>query len=146
MEEIVAQVQHVSQLIGEISSATSEQATGIGQVGDAINQLDQVTQQNAALVEESAAAADSLRQQAARLAEVVRVFKLGGASDAVQPLARAEAANSPVIARSAPQAVKSAPSAKTKARPATAPSATEPTHAHAVSQPGKTGTDNWETF
>jgi len=146
MEEIVAQVQHVSQLIGEISSATSEQATGIGQVGDAINQLDQVTQQNAALVEESAAAADSLRQQAARLADVVRVFKLGGASDAVQPSARAEAANAPVIARRTPQAVKSAPSAKTKARPATARAATEPTHADAVSQPGKTGTDNWETF
>jgi len=62
-------------LIGEISSATPEQATGIGQVGDAVNQLDQVTQQNAALVEESAAAADSLRQQAASLADVVSVFK-----------------------------------------------------------------------
>jgi methyl-accepting chemotaxis protein len=79
MDEIVAQVQRVTQLIGEISTATSEQATGIGQVGDAVAQLDQVTQQNAALVEESAAAADSLRQQADRLAEVVGVFKLGSA-------------------------------------------------------------------
>ncbi len=76
MEGIVAQVQRVSDLIGEISSATSEQTTGISQVGEAVTQLDQVTQQNAALVEQSAAAADSLRHQAAKLAEVVSVFRL----------------------------------------------------------------------
>ncbi len=79
MEEIVAQVQRVTKLIGEISSATAEQATGIGQVGNAVAQLDQVTQQNAALVEESAAAAESLKHQAATLAEVVGAFKLAGA-------------------------------------------------------------------
>jgi methyl-accepting chemotaxis protein len=61
MDAIVTQVQRVSQLIGEISSATAEQSTGIGQVGDAVTQLDQVTQQNAALVEQSAAAAESLK-------------------------------------------------------------------------------------
>jgi len=76
MEGIVAQVQRVSDLIGEISSATSEQTTGISQVGEAVTHLDQVTQQNAALVEQSAAAADSLRHQAAKLAEVVSVFRL----------------------------------------------------------------------
>ena len=76
MEGIVAQVQRVSDLIGEISSGTSEQTTGISQVGEAVTQLDQVTQQNAALVEQSAAAADSLRNQAAKLAEVVSVFRL----------------------------------------------------------------------
>lgn len=76
MGDIVAQVLHVSQLIEEISRATDEQTGGIGQVGDAVNQLDNVTQQNAALVEESAAAAESLRHQADKLAEVVRVFHL----------------------------------------------------------------------
>jgi methyl-accepting chemotaxis protein len=76
MDEIVTQVRRVTQLIGEISSATSEQSTGIGQVGQAVAQLDQVTQQNAALVEESAAAAQSLRQQAASPIDVVKVFKL----------------------------------------------------------------------
>ena len=76
MGEIVTQVKRVSQLIGEISNATCEQSGGISQVGDAIGQLDQVTQQNSALVEESAAAAESLKQQAARLAEVVGAFKL----------------------------------------------------------------------
>ncbi|MET0384220.1 MAG: methyl-accepting chemotaxis protein [Burkholderiaceae bacterium] len=76
MEQIVEQVQRVTLLIGEVSSATSEQSSGIGHIGHAVAQLDQVTQQNAALVEESAAAAESLRQQAARLAEVVSVFKV----------------------------------------------------------------------
>ncbi len=76
MNAIVAQVQRVSQLISEISSASTEQSLGINQVGEAVTQLDQVTQQNAALVEESAAAAESLRHQAAGLAEAVSVFKL----------------------------------------------------------------------
>ena len=79
MNDIVSQVRRVSTLIGEISHASEQQTTGIGQVGDAVSQLDQVTQQNAALVEESAAAAESLSQQAAHLARTVAVFKLGAA-------------------------------------------------------------------
>jgi len=79
MADIVSQVQRVSQLIAELSNASGEQSTGIHQVGDAVAQLDQVTQQNAALVEESAAAAESLRVQAANLAEAVRVFRLAEA-------------------------------------------------------------------
>ncbi len=76
MEDIVDQVKRVNDMIGEISSASREQSTGIGQIGDAVTQLDQVTQQNAALVEESAAAAESLNQQAAQLSRVVATFKL----------------------------------------------------------------------
>jgi methyl-accepting chemotaxis protein len=76
MDDIVTQVHRVSELIGRISAATLQQTTGIDQVGQAVTGLDQTTQQNAALVEQSAAAADSLRQQAAKLAETVRVFKL----------------------------------------------------------------------
>jgi methyl-accepting chemotaxis protein len=76
MGEIVDQVRRVSELIGAISSASLEQSTGIGQIGDAVNQLDQVTQQNAALVEESAAAAESLKHQAAALAATVAVFRV----------------------------------------------------------------------
>lgn len=78
MNNIVAQVKRVNDLIGEISAASMEQSTGIGQIGDAVNQLDQVTQQNAALVEESAAAAESLKHQAAQLAQTVSVFKVAG--------------------------------------------------------------------
>jgi aerotaxis receptor len=75
MEEIVAQVRGVSDLIAEISSATSEQSGGIAQVSQAVVHLDQITQQNAALVEQSAAASQSLRQQADRLVEAVSVFR-----------------------------------------------------------------------
>ena len=77
MGEIVASVQRVTDIIGEISAAANEQSQGIGQVNTAVTQLDQMTQQNAALVEQSAAAAESMKDQAARLAEVVGTFKLG---------------------------------------------------------------------
>jgi len=76
MQEIVDSVQRVSNIIAEITIATSEQSTGIGQVNQAVTQLDQVTQQNAALVEESSAAADFLKEQSAKLAEVVGRFRL----------------------------------------------------------------------
>jgi methyl-accepting chemotaxis protein len=76
MTDVVAQVQRVATLIAEISAATIEQTAGIGLVGDAVGHLDQSTQQNAELVEQSAAAADSLRQQAAHLTQVVGVFRL----------------------------------------------------------------------
>jgi len=76
MDDIVTQVQRVSTLIGEIGTATAEQTEGIGQVNSAVSDLDRATQQNAALVEESAAAAESLKQQAARLAHMVGVFRL----------------------------------------------------------------------
>jgi methyl-accepting chemotaxis protein len=78
MKEIVGSVQRVSDIIGEITAAASEQSEGIGQVNGAVTQLDQMTQQNAALVEESAAAAESLKEQAVRLAEVVDTFRLEG--------------------------------------------------------------------
>jgi methyl-accepting chemotaxis protein len=78
MKEIVGSVQRVSDIIGEITAAASEQSEGIGQVNGAVTQLDQMTQQNAALVEESAAAAESLKEQAVRLAEVVGTFRLEG--------------------------------------------------------------------
>ncbi len=77
MDDIVTQVKRVNDLITEISVSSLEQTQGISQVGDAVTQLDQVTQQNAALVDESAAAAESLRHQAARLAEVTATFRLG---------------------------------------------------------------------
>ncbi|MEY4561186.1 MAG: hypothetical protein RLZZ618_463 [Pseudomonadota bacterium] len=76
MNQIVQQVGRVNDLIGEISSASVEQSQGIDQVGNAVSQLDQVTQQNAALVEESAAAAESLKRQAVALAGVVSKFRL----------------------------------------------------------------------
>ena len=76
MTEIVSSVQRVGDIIGEISAAASEQSTGIGQVNRSVGEIDRMTQQNAALVEESAAAAESLREQAALLSQVVQQFHL----------------------------------------------------------------------
>lgn len=76
MSHIVDQAHRVSQLIGEISTAASEQPIGITQVGSAVAKLDTVTQQNAALVEEGAAAAESLKLQATKLNGIVKRFML----------------------------------------------------------------------
>ncbi|RFP13848.1 methyl-accepting chemotaxis protein [Duganella sp. BJB475] len=77
MQEVVVSVRRVTDIMAEISTASDEQRAGIGQVHEAIAQMDQVTQQNAALVEEAAAAAHALQDQAADLEKVVRIFKLG---------------------------------------------------------------------
>ncbi|OZI60293.1 methyl-accepting chemotaxis protein [Bordetella genomosp. 11] len=76
MQEIVASVKRVTDIMGEISAASEEQSSGIDQVNRAVSQMDEVTQQNAALVEEAAAAAGSLQEQAGHLAEAVAVFKI----------------------------------------------------------------------
>jgi methyl-accepting chemotaxis protein len=100
MQEIVASVRRVSDLIGEISASSTEQRDGIAQVNQAVTQLDQMTQQNAALVEESAAAASGLKEQAQRLSEVVSVFNVGsGALLDIAPRAAPVAA--PAMARPA---------------------------------------------
>jgi len=78
MNDIVDSVQRVSDIITEITAASSEQSVGIDEINRAIGQMDAVTQQNAALVEESAAAAESMQHQAHKLAQVVSVFKLNG--------------------------------------------------------------------
>ena len=75
MQELLAAVRRVSDLIGEISAASQEQSQGVAQVGEAVTQMDQTTQQNAALVEQMAAAASSLRSQAGALVEGVAVFR-----------------------------------------------------------------------
>ncbi|WP_272492111.1 methyl-accepting chemotaxis protein [Massilia phyllostachyos] len=87
MDEVVASVRRVTDIMGEISSASLEQSSGIEQINTAVVQMDQVTQQNASLVEEAAAAAESLQEQAARLAGLVAVFKLGGEAPASAPAA-----------------------------------------------------------
>ncbi|HEX7689548.1 MAG TPA: methyl-accepting chemotaxis protein, partial [Burkholderiaceae bacterium] len=100
MTEIVASVQRVTDIIGEISAASTEQSSGIGQVKVAIGEVDQMTQQNAALVEESAAAAESLKEQATKLAAVVSRFKLAeDAAAARAPAPSHDSAADQAIAR-----------------------------------------------
>ena len=80
MQDIVASVQKVADILGDIGLASQEQESGIEQINVAIGQMDAVTQQNAALVEEAAASAESMQQQSVRLAEIVAVFKLQAAA------------------------------------------------------------------
>jgi methyl-accepting chemotaxis protein len=82
MTEVVSSIKRVTDIVGEISAASSEQSLGVSQVGEALSQMDQTTQQNAAMVEQMAAAAASLKNQAQELVQTVSVFKLGDAGDA----------------------------------------------------------------
>ncbi|MGK5047778.1 methyl-accepting chemotaxis protein [Janthinobacterium sp. GB4P2] len=133
MAEIVASVQRVTDIMAEISLATQEQSSGIDQINQAIGQMDQVTQQNAALVEEAAAAAESLQEQSGQLAEVVSVFKLDGAQ---APAAQAKAA--------APRAVVASNALK---RPAPRPTAGRPALRAVPSQRQSAPRDDeWEVF
>ncbi len=84
MSQVVGSIRHVTDIMGEISAASSEQSTGVQQVGQAIALIDQTTQQNAAMVEEIAAAASGLRHEAQQLVESVAFFKLGQQSPALQ--------------------------------------------------------------
>jgi methyl-accepting chemotaxis protein len=85
MKDIVGSVKRVTDIIGEITAATQEQTAGIGQINQAIAQMDQVTQENAALVEEAAAASGAMQDQAAQLAQAVSVFRLDGGALAAAP-------------------------------------------------------------
>ena len=106
MQEIVQGITRVTDIMSEIASASAEQTVGIEQVNEAITQMDGVTQQNAALVEEAAAAATSLQEQAAELARLVSVFKVG-ASDTVRS-ARPSAASHALVVRTRGQALRGA--------------------------------------
>jgi hypothetical protein len=131
----------VTDIMGEISAATSEQAAGVSQVGEAISQMDKVTQQNAALVEEMAAAASSLKSQSQELVNTVAVFQV---NDQAAPLAARN-----VVAP--PQArVPHAPAARLGQPPAAKPRVVPVTHklGPAVPAPAKpkAGDDGWQTF
>ena len=158
MQEIVQSVRRVSDLIGEITAASLEQSEGIGQVNSAIGNLDQMTQQNAALVEESTAAATAMREQAQRLEQVVAVFNVGQESlvRSTSPVAAPRLAPAPMAApRAMPAAAKAPAVAKpAAAAPRKAPALAPASHAApAKAVPSKPQTvaataadDDWETF
>jgi len=124
MDEIVTNVKRVSDLIGEITSSAEEQRDGINQVNQAISTLDQMTQQNASLVEESAAAAAGLRDQALRLAQVVAVFNVGTGVPVAAQMARPVAPLAPASVPAAMLAAKPAPALGGKRQaPSPAPAA-----------------------
>lgn len=100
MEEIVVSVKQVADIMGEITAASAEQASGIGQVNQAVAQMDQMTQQNSALVEEAAAAASEMRSQAAKLSQLVASFRLvqGSGSNTLTPPKRSSNLGQPARA------------------------------------------------
>ena len=135
MEQVVESIRRVTDIMAEITHASAEQTGGIEQVNAAIGQMDETTQQNAALVEESAAAAGAMQEQAARLAEVVSVFKLdvqavAGPAAAVPARAVALRPQQPARVRKEP-VIAAGPATKATVKPAARASATA---------------DEWEEF
>lgn len=140
MHEVVTSIRRVTDIMGEISAASTEQSAGVAQVGEAVVQMDQATQQNAALVEEMSAAASSLHGQAQELVQAVAVFKLDQ-RPAVQQPERNHSVPMPRPAMApAPRPVPVATHAKAApqqiARPAPAPS----------KAPATAATEEWESF
>ncbi|WP_454871974.1 methyl-accepting chemotaxis protein [Paraburkholderia xenovorans] len=165
MTDIIGAVQRVTDIMGEIAAASEEQSGGIDQVARAVTQMDEVTQQNAALVEEAAAAASSLEDQAGKLRHAVAVFQLEETGHTAPPSAAPKRAPAPapqraVVARkgartaaahSAPQgatATASAPVAVTKAPAATPQPAAAPARmpAKAIAAADAGSDHDWETF
>ena len=114
MQEVVSSISRVADMIGEISAASREQSEGVNQVGEAVSQMDQTTQQNAALVEEMAAAANSLSQQSVEMVQAMAFFQLGQASAA--PVARSKPA-APISRPVKPTVKPSAAKPTSKAKP-----------------------------
>ncbi|QXZ10574.1 MCP four helix bundle domain-containing protein [Comamonas sp. Y33R10-2] len=148
MDEIVMSVRRVTDIMGEISVASHQQTSGIEQVSQAVMQMDQMTQQNAALVEEAAAATDALRVQAAALAETVSFFKLDAqaAMQAAPALAPASHFRQTPARVTAP--VQARPAIKPAGKAAGSPTVLSVSKPVAKSKPLSTtaGDDEWETF
>jgi len=148
MSEVVVSVQRVAHIVADITQATGEQSGGLSEVNSAVAQLDQVTQQNAALVEESAAAAQSMQTQAEQLEQLVRKFRLGAGEPAAlrraapkpmpAPLPRSQAAPAQVPG---PERAKVSPPPVAKPAALAQPSAAKPSAKVAAGQE-----DDWETF
>ena len=140
LEKIVVQVGEITGLVTEIAASAREQSTGLGEVNSAVNQMDQVTQQNAAMVEESTAASHNLAQEAEELAHLVAKFRLGRQADGAQaPRRQAAQAAASASARPQPQPQPrtTAPALKTVA------TATGQAAALLATQPAD---ESWEEF
>jgi methyl-accepting chemotaxis protein len=147
MTEVVSSVKRVTDIVGEISSASSEQSTGIEEVNRAITQMDEVTQQNAALVEEAAAAAQSLQDQAHNLANVVSVFRLkdsAGHAPMLNVTSAAPALSSAASKPTLPAAVRK-PATATPKPPARLKQPAPPSN-NTPTAPKDDNSGDWETF
>ncbi len=142
MAEVVGSIRRVTDIMGEISAASNEQATGVGQVSEAVTAMDQATQQNAALVEQTAAAASTLESQARELVGVVSVFKL--ANDSGQRASAPRARPSPPRpAVRQPLAAPAKPTPKNLAKPAIRAA---PKTLAKPAAPQQNADQDWESF
>ncbi|NDP41082.1 MAG: HAMP domain-containing protein, partial [Rhodoferax sp.] len=137
MSEVVSSVKRVADIMSEITAASQEQSDGIEQVNQAIGQMDEVTQQNAALVEQAAAAAESLQDQAAALAQAVSVFKLGSETQPESGRPGLPGPHIPALAAKIPAAARTVAMTKTIAPKAVAKPGSKPAGADS---------DEWEEF
>ncbi|MFC3461363.1 methyl-accepting chemotaxis protein [Massilia haematophila] len=144
MDEVVASVKRVTDIMGEIANASAEQSAGIEQVNMSIIEMDSMTQQNAALVEEAAAAAQSLQDQAGELARVVSIFKLVDGEESVAAPAPAAVPAAPAASVPAVPMVRK-PAAR-QARPVLKKPAAEAAPAKPKKAPVAAGSDEWEEF
>ncbi|MES2952307.1 MAG: methyl-accepting chemotaxis protein [Pseudomonadota bacterium] len=151
MTEVVSSIKRVTDIMGEISAASNEQAAGVAHVGEAVRHMDNATQQNAALVEEMAAAASSLKGQAQELVQVVAVFKLSPDHDRVasyRKAPQAAAVRAPVKALAPapkrPMALVANKPGPVAGKPKTL--ATPPKTAPPSSKPKAGASDDWESF
>ncbi len=148
MTEVVSSIRQVTDIMGEISAASIEQSTGVAQVGEAVRHMDNATQQNAALVEQMAAAASSLKGQAQDLVQVVALFKLSPGDTSASYVSTnrtAQRPRSPSVAPSFSAPRKLAPKIAPKALPARAKTAPPKAIAKPIETSGG-GNDDWETF
>ena len=144
MDEVVASVKRVTDIMGEIANASAEQSAGIEQVNMSIIEMDSMTQQNAALVEEAAAAAQSLQDQAGELSRVVSIFKLAeGEEHSLEPVAAAAA---PAVAAPVAKLPAVRTPAARPARPALKKNAAPAAPAKPKKAPVAAGSDEWEEF
>jgi methyl-accepting chemotaxis protein len=140
MDEVVGSVKRVTDIIGEIAAASAEQTAGIGQVNDAITAMDQATQQNAALVEQSAAAAASVREQATALTRATGGFVLATDPTPAETAPTAAVRQLPVVKKPGPRMVAPRKAAPKPAAPAAAKAVTP--IRRAVTKPDM----DWEEF
>ncbi len=140
MAEVVSSIRRVTDIMGEISAASTEQASGVAQVGEGISQMDQVTQQNAALVEQMAAAASSLKSQAHELVQTVSVFQLAGGQ---APTAAYRQAPRPTPKTTPLPAPVKKPALGVSKKPALAG---KPKTLSAPAKPAPAAQDDWESF
>ena len=154
MTEVVASIKRVTDIMGEISAASTEQSAGVSQVGEAVTQMDQATQQNAALVEESAAAAESLKMQAQQMVQAVAVFTLAaghkpaaaGVTHAAAPAGVKHVAAAPAKRAAVKPPVSAERRSPNRAKNVVRPVFKTAAPAPIVVAPAKSGTDDWESF